>query len=113
MLPPAPPAPSKRAAAPVFPDRFFGRSPERAAVTRPQRLQFPATEAAGATLHLDVRPAAAPELAYVTEQIIEQCARYFGYRAITRIVMHPAYGMFDVEEPITKKSSPPAPELFP
>ena len=75
---------------------------ERAAVTRPQRLQFPATEASGATLHLDVRPAAAPELAYAMEQMLEQCARYFGYRAIARIVIHASHqGFVDaVEEKI-------------
>ena len=61
---------------------------ERARVTRPQRLQFPTTEASGAVLHIDARPAAAPELAYAQEQMLEQCARYFGYRAIDRIVIH-------------------------
>lgn len=68
---------------------------ERATVTRPQRLQFPTTEASGAILHLDVRPAMAPELTYATEQILEQCARYFGYRAITRIVIHASHKGFD------------------
>ena len=53
--------------------------PERAAVTRPQRLQFPTQEASGAILHLAVRPAIAPEFAYVQEQVLDQCARYFGY----------------------------------
>lgn len=72
--------------------------PERAAVTRPERLQFPPTQGTGATLHLEVRPAAAPELAYVTGQILDQCARHFGYRAIERIVLHPTHGLFDTEE---------------
>ncbi len=72
--------------------------PERAAVTRPQRLQFPTTANAGAILHLDVRPAAAPELTYVTQQILDQCARYFGYRAVERIVLHPVHGVFGTEE---------------
>lgn len=79
----------------------------RAAVTRPQRLQFPATEASGATLHLDVRPAAAPELAYAMEQMLEQCARYFGYRAIARIVIHANHhGFTDAPE---DKMTPEAP----
>ncbi len=75
---------------------------DRAAVTRPQRLQFPTTEATGATLHLAVRPAAAPEFAYITEQLLDQCARYFGYRAIARIVLHPTHGEFfdAVETPV-------------
>ncbi len=72
--------------------------PERAALTRPQRLQFPAREASGAVLHLDVRPASAPELTYATEQLLEQCARYFGYRAIERIVLHATHGMFDTKD---------------
>ena len=69
---------------------------KRAAVTKPDRLQFATHEGQGATLHLHVRPAAAPELTYATEQMIEQCARYFGYRAITRIMLHPTHHLFDV-----------------
>jgi hypothetical protein len=61
---------------------------ERAAVTRPERLQFMHAETSGAILHLHARPSAAPELAYMHEQMLEQCARYFGYRAIERIVIH-------------------------
>jgi hypothetical protein len=64
---------------------------ERAAVTRPDRLQFPTNEANGATLHILARPAAAPELAYATEQMLEQCARYFGFRAVNRIVIHASH----------------------
>jgi hypothetical protein len=70
---------------------------ERAKHTRPGRLQFPAKEATGATLHLDAHPAKAPELQYAHEQILEQCARYFGYRAITRIIIHPAHDMIKNE----------------
>jgi hypothetical protein len=86
--------------------------PERAALTRPQRLQFAATDGSNATLHLDVRPAAAPELSYAQEQMLEQCARYFGYRAIIRIVLHPAYGVFgnDVPAPVAAPKNP-APAL--
>lgn len=75
---------------------------ERAALTRPQRLQFPSTHDHGATLHLHVRPAAAPELTYALDVMLEQCARYFGYRAIERIVLHPAYGMFEAEAAATE-----------
>lgn len=76
----------------------------RAAVTRPQRLQFPTSaETSGATLHLHVKPSAAPELSYELEQMLEQCARYFGYRAINRIVVHAEHGMFDTEEPAHEK----------
>ena len=67
---------------------------ERATTTRPERLQFPTNETEGAILHLAVRPAVAPELAYVQEQLLEQCARYFGYRAIHRIVIHATHEGF-------------------
>lgn len=81
---------------------------ERAKICKPERLQFPTQDGVGAVLHLQVRPAAAPELAYSTEQILEQCARYFGYRAIDRIVIHAAHGMFDDEVIIDKKPQKPA-----
>ncbi|MFZ4541374.1 MAG: DciA family protein [Rickettsiales bacterium] len=71
---------------------------ERAAVTRPQRLQFPTTDASGAILHLDAKPSAAPELAYIQEQMLEQCARHLGYRAIQRIVIHATHEGFHSEE---------------
>lgn len=85
---------------------------ERAAVTRPERLQFRGADTQEAILHLAVRPAAAPELAYVTDQILEQCARYFGYRAVTRIVLHPTHGTFTTrEEQEEKVTSAPASAL--
>lgn len=65
--------------------------PERAKTTRPQCLKWPNQQAEGAVLHLDVAAALAPELAYETEQMLEQCARYFGYKAIARIVIHPSH----------------------
>ncbi len=92
---------------------------ERARVTRPQRLQFPTTEASGAVLHIDARPAAAPELAYAQEQMLEQCARYFGYRAIDRIVIHATHeGFHVVENPQpapheTISAAPPLPQTIP
>lgn len=67
--------------------------PERAKTTRPQCLKWPNQNAEGAILHLDVAAAIAPELAYETEQLLEKCARYFGYRAINRIVIHPSHTM--------------------
>lgn len=67
---------------------------ERAAIAKPQRLQF-FSKQEGATLYVNTSPAHAPELTYAAEQILEQCARYFGYRAVTRIVFNPVHGMFD------------------
>lgn len=68
--------------------------PERAKVTRPERLHFANGEALAATLHINARPHAAPELAYMHEQMLEQCARYFGYRAIDRIIIHATHAGF-------------------
>lgn len=70
---------------------------ERSTITRPQRLQFPTGEATGATLHLGVHPAHAPALQYELGPMVEQCARYFGYRAITRIILHPAHELVKTE----------------
>lgn len=78
---------------------------ERASVTRPERLQFLSGVADGAILHLATRPAAAPELGYASEQILEQCARYFGYRAITRIVIHAKHQGFSDDIPAKSAAS--------
>lgn len=67
--------------------------PERAATTRPQCLKWPNQNAEGAVLHLDVAAAIAPELSYETQQLLEKCARYFGYKAINRIVIHPSHAL--------------------
>jgi hypothetical protein len=79
----------------------------RAAVTRPQRLQFSTTDGQEAILHLAVRPAAAPEIIYAQEQILEQCARYFGYRAVGRLVLHQTHGTFDEESVVQPTASTP------
>lgn len=82
---------------------------ERAGVTRPERLQFMNAEATGAILHIHARPSAAPELVYAHEQILEQCARYFGYRAIDRIVIHATHTGFTdaMPAPAPTPTAPP------
>ena len=80
---------------------------ERAKNTRPQCLKWHNAKAEGAVLHLDVSRAVAPELAYETEQMLEQCARYFGYRAITRIVIHPSHA-FTTQPVVAAKPKPEA-----
>jgi hypothetical protein len=80
---------------------------ERARICRPAKLQFPAKEATGATLHLNVHPAHTPSLQYELETILEQCARYFGYRAIIRIVLHQAHEMV-APEPAPPPATAPA-----
>lgn len=76
---------------------------DRASCTRPLRLQWPSKEATGAVLHLEASAARAPELTYEIEAILEQCARYFGYRAITRIVLQPVHGVFAAPAPKVEK----------
>ena len=78
--------------------------PERAKNTRPQCLKWPNQHAEGAVLHLDVAASIAPELQYETEQMLEQCARYFGYKAIARIVIHASHGM--AGQPAAAKPTP-------
>lgn len=75
---------------------------QRAKVTKPSRIQYYSKQE-GATLYVDTTPAAAPELSYATEQMMEQCARYFGYRAITRIIFNPVHGLFAAESPAQEK----------
>jgi hypothetical protein len=84
---------------------------ERARITRPSRLQFPAQEASGATLHVLVRPSETLSLSYELEPMLEQCARYFGYRAIARIVLHASHDLARTELPSkTATSKPPQAE---
>ena len=95
--------------------------PARAKVTRPERLQFATSDSLAATLHIQARPHAAPELVYAQTQILEQCARYFGYRAIERIIIHATHEGFPEDDtPITSTpqaqasvASTPLPESIP
>lgn len=80
---------------------------DRASCTRPMRLQWPTHDATGATLHLEASAARAPELTYELEAMLEQCARYFGYKAITRMVLQPVHGSF-APPPAPPKPSAPA-----
>jgi hypothetical protein len=82
--------------------------PARAKVTRPERLQFANSESLAATLHIQARPHAAPELVYAQTQILEQCARYFGYRAIERVIIHASHEGFPEDE--TPVAHPPPEE---
>lgn len=83
--------------------------PARAKVTRPERLQFANSESLAATLHIQARPHAAPELVYAHTQILEQCARYFGYRAIERIVIHASHEGFPEDDTPIASAPPPQP----
>ncbi len=93
--------------------------PERAAYLSPQRVQFNRDEQQSATLHLKVNADKAPEVSYMQEQIIEQLARYFGYKAITRLVLHADHGsLADAASPAvattnTATTPPPLPDNLP
>lgn len=83
--------------------------PERARISRPERLQFTGREGESAVLHVLVRPAAAPSLTYACEAMLEDCARYFGYRAIGRIVLHASHSLAgSAEEPPATRTPRPA-----
>lgn len=81
---------------------------ERSLTTRPQRVQWPTKDATSAVLHLEVKASVAPEMQYETQQILEACARYFGYRAIDRIVVHATHtGFAQPEKPAATAPSEP------
>ena len=58
--------------------------------TRPAKLHFQTQENTGGILHLKVAAHKAPEIPYLSPQIIESLARHIGFRAIDRIVVDPA-----------------------
>jgi len=61
---------------------------EAARSMQPKKVIFPKTEATGGILHLSVAPELAPEIQYRLEAIIEQIARYTGFKAVERIILH-------------------------
>jgi hypothetical protein len=62
---------------------------------QPKKVIFPKTETTGGILHLSVTPELAPEIAYRATAIIEQIARYTGFKAIERIIIHADYAASD------------------
>ena len=81
--------------------------PERAQYITPQRAQFSRHEGEGITLHVNVSAEKAPEVSYMQQALLEALARYFGYRAVTRLVLHTSYDRRAVDSP-TKPLTPPA-----
>src|SRR3546814_17040650 len=57
-----------------------------AKVTAPDSIRFPRGERDGGTLTLVVEGAFAPLLQQVTPEIIDRVNRFFGYRAVSRVV---------------------------
>ncbi|API57941.1 hypothetical protein BSL82_00350 [Tardibacter chloracetimidivorans] len=56
-------------------------------VSAPDSIRFPSGERDGGTLTLVVEGAFAPLLQQVTPEIIERVNRFFGYRAVSRVVL--------------------------
>jgi hypothetical protein len=71
--------------------RDWGRivGDEAAREMQPRKLVFLSESMAEGTLHLDVAPEIAPEMPYRLEALREKIARYFGFNAVARIVIHP------------------------
>ena len=63
---------------------------ELAEATQPSKLHFQTHENTGGILHLRVAAHRAPEIPYLSPQILELLARHIGFRAIDRIVVDPA-----------------------
>jgi hypothetical protein len=59
---------------------------EMARHTVPLRIVFPHTQASGGTLHIQLPAYLAPELPYMTPQLLEKITSYLGHAAIARIV---------------------------
>ena len=62
---------------------------------QPKKVIFPHTETSGGILHMSVTPEIAPEIQYRLEAIIEKIARYTGFKAIERIIIHTDYSASD------------------
>lgn len=61
--------------------------PALAGDAMPDRLAFPRGRSSGATLHVRVAGAAAPELQHLAPQIVERINIFFGYAAVDRIAL--------------------------
>jgi len=55
--------------------------------TQPQKVSFLKSQRVGGTLTILVTSAVAPEILHLSPQIIERINRYFGYKAIEKIVL--------------------------
>jgi len=74
----------------------------------PQKLSFPAGKKTGGTLSIAVENGFATELQHLQQIILERLAVYFGYRAVSRIVISHTYVPETKKQtttPLTKKLS--------
>lgn len=80
-----------------------------AEVSAPDSIRFPQGERDGGTLTLLVEGAFAPLLQQVTPEIIDRVNRFFGYRAVARVVLR--HGVVERARGKKAKSTEPAAAL--
>lgn len=79
-----------------------------AQASTPESIRFPHGKKQDGVLTLTVRGAHAPMMSHVTPEIIERVNRFFGYAAVTRIVIRQG----EVVKPVERRAPPslkPAP----
>ena len=77
--------------------------PRYAEVSAPESIRFPAGKRSDGVLTLTVESAHAPMLQHVTPAIIERVNRFFGYAAVTRIVLRQG-----TASAVTPRKAPPS-----
>lgn len=81
--------------------------PQLAAHTQPEKLTFPKGQKTGGTLVISCENGFATELQHMQPQILERLSGYFGYTAISRIVISHSW----VERPEPVSIPAPKPTL--
>jgi hypothetical protein len=61
--------------------------PLLSARSMPERLRFPSSERTGGTLFIRVESSFALEFQHLTPQILERVNTYYGYRAVTKLIL--------------------------
>lgn len=72
---------------------------------RPEKLSFPRGRQDGATLHLQIDPAAALEVQHELPRLIERINRFFGHAAVAQIKLR--------QQPFRRAAKPPPRPLTP
>ena len=76
-----------------------------AAHTLPEKLSFPKGKKTGGTLVISCENGFATELQHSQPQILERLSNYFGYQAISRVVI--SHSWVEKPEPVAKPASRP------
>lgn len=83
--------------------------PHHAKVCSPEAIRFPPGERAEGILQLVVKPAHAPLIQQVTEEIMERVNRFFGYKAVARVKIRQG----EVKPTSADRPAKPPPSLKP